>query len=181
VTTVRRGTPQDFEVVRDLYQSVVAEGRWLGAESPVRWTADREAAWRRVAGDDSLGAWFLSDDGPRLVGFLSVRRTEDHAEFAMAVAEGSRGLGIGGSLLDAAIAWCRSAGVVKLSCEVWPHNEAAIALYLSRGLSIEGRLVRHWRRRNGELWDSVVMALVLDTQSPGSALPDAPSLSRDLS
>jgi RimJ/RimL family protein N-acetyltransferase len=44
---------------------------------------------------------------------------------------------------------------------VWPHNDRAIALYEKLGFVEEGRLRRHYRRRNGELWDAVVMGLVL--------------------
>jgi hypothetical protein len=43
----------------------------------------------------------------------------------------------------------------------------------SRGFVIEGRLVRHYRRRQTrELWDSVIMSLVLDHTSPGSPYGD---------
>jgi hypothetical protein len=36
----------------------------------------------------------------------------------------------------------------------------------------EGRLRRHYPRRNGELWDAIVMGLVLDEERPGSSLPE---------
>jgi RimJ/RimL family protein N-acetyltransferase len=44
---------------------------------------------------------------------------------------------------------------------VWPHNDRAIALYARRGFVEEGRLVRHYRRRSGELWDAIIMGLPL--------------------
>jgi ribosomal protein S18 acetylase RimI-like enzyme len=59
-----------------------------------------------------------------------------------------------------------------VALQVWPHNERAIALYRKFGFQVEGRLVRHYRRRNGELWDAIPMALVLDTTSPGSPFAD---------
>ena len=49
----------------------------------------------------------------------------------------------------------------KIALQVWPHNEAAIALYERYGFEREGYLKRHWRRRSGELWDAVVMGLLL--------------------
>lgn len=73
------------------------------------------------------------------------------------------------------------AGHVSAACtrwtflQVWPHNAAAIALYRSRGFTVEGRLGHH-RRANGQLWDAVTMGLVLDTHSPGSPYPDAENL-----
>ena len=59
---------------------------------------------------------------------------------------------------------------------MWPHNDAAIALYRSRGFTVEGRLRRQYRRADGELWDAITMGLVLDTQSPGSPYRDAENL-----
>jgi RimJ/RimL family protein N-acetyltransferase len=47
--------------------------------------------------------------------------------------------------------------VHKIALQVWPHNEAALALYRSSGFEQEGYLRQHYRRKNGELWDAVVM------------------------
>jgi putative acetyltransferase len=55
-----------------------------------------------------------------------------------------------------------------VTLELWPHNRAARRLYERAGFVEEGRRRRHYRRRSGELWDSVVMGLVLDETSPGS-------------
>jgi RimJ/RimL family protein N-acetyltransferase len=185
---LRRGSSADFDPVSALHAAVAAEGTWIGAEAPVEWTPERRQAWCRTADDEQHGAWFLAEDdaaeddaadsaggdAARLVGYLAVTRSgREHAEFGMMVAAGHRGRGIGGGLLDAAVAWCRDAAVSKLSCQVWPHNGGALALYRSRGFLVEGRLRRHWRRRNGQLWDAVVMGLVLDQHSPGSGLADA--------
>ena len=47
------------------------------------------------------------------------------------------------------------------SLEVFPHNEAGIALYRKFGFVEEGRRVKHYRRAGGELWDAIVMGLPL--------------------
>jgi RimJ/RimL family protein N-acetyltransferase len=174
-SAVRRGGSADVDAVAALYAAVAAEGRWIGAEAPVEWTPERRREWCQVVDDEARGAWFLAEDGGgRLVGYLTVFRSgAEHAEFAMAVDAEHRGAGVGGALLDAAVAWCRDLPLSKLSCQVWPHNGAALGLYRSRGFVVEGRLRRHWRRRNGQLWDAVLMGLVLDEQAPGSGLPDA--------
>jgi RimJ/RimL family protein N-acetyltransferase len=173
--SVRRGSSADFGAVSTLYSAVAAEGVWIGAESPVEWTSGRRQAWCRTADEEDRGAWFLGeDDAAQLVGYLAVSRSgAEHAEFSMAVAAAHRGCGMGGGLLDAAIAWCRTAPVSKVNCQVWPHNGGALGLYCSRGFLIEGRLRRHWRRRNGQLWDAVMMGLVLDEHSPGAGLADS--------
>ncbi|HZD38988.1 MAG TPA: GNAT family N-acetyltransferase, partial [Actinomycetes bacterium] len=77
------------------------------------------------------------------------------------VAEGWRGRGVGSALLRAAIERARQAGAHKVALQVWPHNAAAIALYEKLGFQREGLLRRHYRRRNGELWDAVIMGLQL--------------------
>ena len=44
----------------------------------------------------------------------------------------------------------------------------ALALYRKFGFVEEARLRRHYRQRNGQLWDGVGMGLILDWESPGS-------------
>ena len=173
--SVRRGSSADFDSVSALYSAVAAERMWIGGEAPVEWTSQHKEAWCRTADNEDQGAWFLAEnDDAQLVGYLSVRRSgAEHADFGMAVAAAHRGQGIGGGLLDAAVVWCRATQISKINCQVWPHNTGSLALYRSRGFLIEGRLRRHWRRRNGQLWDAIAMGLVLDEHSPGSGLADA--------
>ena len=79
----------------------------------------------------------------------------------MAVAREWRGRGVGSALLAAVIEWARERGLHKLSLGVFAHNAAAIALYRKFGFVEEGRRIKHYRRANGELWDSVEMGLLL--------------------
>lgn len=60
-----------------------------------------------------------------------------------------------------AIDWARSRGLHKLTLGVFPHNEAATALYRKFEFAEEGRRARDIRRANGELWDVVEMGLLL--------------------
>jgi RimJ/RimL family protein N-acetyltransferase len=72
--------------------------------------------------------------------------------------------------MAAAVTWAEEAGAHKVTLQVWPHNEAARALYRKVGFVEEGLLRRHYRRRNGELWDAITMGLVLDNTSPGATV-----------
>lgn len=110
------------------------------------------------------------------VGSLSVRVHHNVGSMGMMVARQHRRQGIGGRLLDESLRWARERALHKVDLQVWPHNAAAIALYRSRGFTAEGRLRRHYRRANGQLWDAITMGLVLDTRSPGSSYPDAKNL-----
>lgn len=74
--------------------------------------------------------------------------------------------------MDAAVGWARESGLHKLVLQVWPHNERARALYRKFGFVEEGYLRRHYRRRNGQLWDAVMMGLVLDESSLGPTFHD---------
>jgi RimJ/RimL family protein N-acetyltransferase len=94
-------------------------------------------------------------------------------DLGMQVADGYRGRGIGTILLGAVTQWARENDAHKVTLQVWPHNDAARHLYERFGFREEGRLRRHYRRRNGELWDAIIMGLVLDETSPGSRFAEA--------
>jgi RimJ/RimL family protein N-acetyltransferase len=82
-------------------------------------------------------------------------------EIGMQVARDWRRRGAGSALVAAAIEWAREQGLHKLSLEVWPHNAAALALYRNFGFEEEGRKVKQYRRASGDLWDVIVMGLLL--------------------
>ena len=83
------------------------------------------------------------------------------AYLAMLVDRDWRRRGVGTALVEAAIAAARDHGCHKLSLQVWPHNEAARALYRTFGFQEEGLLRGHYPRRDGELWDALVLGLLL--------------------
>jgi RimJ/RimL family protein N-acetyltransferase len=114
-----------------------------------------------VRGETSLT--LLAEVGNEVVGELvAVRRRYGTASVGMSVAQAWRGKGVGSALMQACIDWARGAGVHKLELQVFPHNDAALALYRKFGFEREGYLHRHYRRQNGELWDALVMGLVLE-------------------
>jgi RimJ/RimL family protein N-acetyltransferase len=155
---VRQATLEDFDDWFALFTSVAAEGRWIAAEAPLDRVARREAFERDLAAADA--ASLLAEVGGQAVGVLGVRVRIGIAGLGMLVAEPWRGRGVGTALMGAALAWAADQGAHKVFLEVWPHNSAAIALYRRMGFVEEGRLRRHYRRRNGELWDSLQMGLL---------------------
>lgn len=171
--TVRPMTTDDVDEVLAVFGAVVDENLWLGTEPGFDRSARRE---RMLAGVDDAARRAFVAVGPdgRVVGNASLAAAGyGVADIGMVVAEGWRGRGVGGLLLDALVAAAPGAGAHKVALEVWPHNGRAIALYRSRGFEVEGRLRRHYRRADGQLWDAVVMGLVLDTASAGSPHADA--------
>jgi RimJ/RimL family protein N-acetyltransferase len=79
----------------------------------------------------------------------------------MLVAREWRGRGVGSALVAAAIDWGHEHELHKLTLSVFPHNEAAIALYRKFGFEEEGYRRKQMRRSSGELWDLIEMGLFL--------------------
>lgn len=159
--TVRRAIDADLDVLMDLRRAVAAEGRWIGAELPLDEAGDRAGIQRGIDGGD--GAVFVAECDGHVVGNLGVHLPRYRvADIGMLVASDWRGRGVGSALLTAGIAWARGNGAHKVALQHWPDNEAARRLYERFGFVQEGYLRRHYPRRNGEIWDAVVMGLVLD-------------------
>jgi putative acetyltransferase len=168
---VRPLNVDDLDQLLDLFIAVVDEGRWLGTEAPVDREAQRERFAQALDQPDSTAS-LVAVDGDDIVGHVGVHLERyGVAGLGMMVADGWRGRGVGGVLVDEAIDRARAMGAHKLALQVWPHNDVARRLYLNHGFAEEGVLRRHYRRRNGELWDAVIMGLVLDDTSPGASLP----------
>ena len=153
---VRDGRVEDVRALVELYAAVADERDGIATEPPVdldtRTSEFTDAIDRTIvalAGNEFVGLLHL---GPGRHGF---------AEVGMLVAREWRGRGVGSALLAAAIERARADGLHKLSLEVFPHNDAGLALYRKFGFVEEGRRVKQYRRASGELWDSVVMGLLL--------------------
>jgi RimJ/RimL family protein N-acetyltransferase len=169
---VRSAVPTDVAGIVGLHARVAAEGRWIGTEVPV--DCERFARLFAEAIESEDSTLFVAVNEDSVVGNLGVHpSTPGVLGVGMSIDLAYRGQGIGTALLRAAVEWAYSQdGVHKLELEVWPHNAAGLALYAKVGFAIEGRRRRQYRRRNGELWDAIVMGLVLDDTSPGSPYPD---------
>jgi len=140
----------------ELFAAVAAERSGIATEPPVD-VEERAALFARTAAGSVVAL-----AGGQLVGFIHVEASRHgFGEFGMLVDRDWRGRGVGSALVQAAIGWARDQGLHKLCLEVFAHNAAAIALYRKSGFVEEGRRIRHYRRANGELWDSIVMGLAL--------------------
>jgi RimJ/RimL family protein N-acetyltransferase len=151
---IRATTDEDCLALARIFATVAEERDGIATEPPVD-VEDRAAVWR-LDGD------MLAEVEGKPIGSIHVERSRHgFGEIGMAVLKEWRGRGVGSALLAAAIEWARAEGLHKLSLEVFPHNEAAIGLYRKFGFVEEGRLVKQYRRQNGELWDVIQMGLRL--------------------
>jgi RimJ/RimL family protein N-acetyltransferase len=167
---IRPAEPGDAAALIALADAVGAEpGEWLLTDRAWRTPAE-ERRYLRILRRDANGAVFVAEDDGRIVGRLAVARdphpSSAHvADFGLMVSAAHRGRGIGRALLAAADGWARSAGVMKLELHVFPHNEAAIALYEKAGFEREGYRRAHYRRPDGRLVDAILMAKLLGSPS----------------
>ena len=156
---VRDVAEDDFPALFAILEEVAAERIWIGTELPL----DRDGRYQRWRGltGDPLALMLAAEVDSEVVGWLSLV-PRGAAWLGMTIAAPWRDRGIGKALLERAIAWAKDVGHYKISLEVWPHNTGARALYNTFGFDEEGYLRKQWRRANGELWDSVIMGLVLE-------------------
>jgi RimJ/RimL family protein N-acetyltransferase len=143
----------------ELFAAVAAERAGIASEPPV--DIDERAAIFE-AGMAGPAGTFVAVAGDQVVGLIRIKPSQHgFGDLAMLVDRDWRGRGVGSALVGAAIHWARGQGLHKLSLEVFARNEAAIALYRKSGFAEEGRLTRQYRRASGELWDAIVMGLLL--------------------
>lgn len=153
---VRAGRVDEAHTLVELYAAVAEERDGIASEPPI--DLDARTTQFAAAMDNTI----VADADGELVGLLHLEpNRHGFAELGMLVAREWRGRGVGSALLAAAIERARADGYHKLSLEVFPHNEAGVALYRKFGFVEEGRRVRQYRRSSGELWDSIVMGLPL--------------------
>jgi RimJ/RimL family protein N-acetyltransferase len=165
---VRPIAPEDTEELGRALKIVVDEKRWLAIQPPV---TDAEMAERiRTAMAEERTHFALEDDDGALVGLIELRptRTAGVWSIGMWILPGHRGKGGGRMLVEAAIEG-RPPGVHKIELEVWPNNEAAIALYERAGFEREGLRRDHYRRRDGRLHSSLIMARLFPDATPPSS------------
>ena len=165
----RPATPDDAHAFAEVIAAVAAEERWIATEPPVD-VAARAARMRESLDGGRDRFWVLEDDDGRVVGNLGLHPTPARGvvSLGMAILPHARGRGGGSALLRAALAWLQESDNHKVELEVWPDNERAIALYERYGFEVEGLRRDHYRRRDGSLRSSLIMARAVRQSRPGS-------------
>jgi RimJ/RimL family protein N-acetyltransferase len=159
---IRRARPKDAGPLVALAADVASEPEgWLISDGGWR-TAVDERRYLRALRRYNDAAVFVAEAEDGIVGRLSLGRdphpaSRHVADLGLMVASTHRRRGIGRALLDQSVAWARDVGVRKLELHVFPHNDAAIALYESYGFRREGYRKAHYRRGSGYV-DAILMA-----------------------
>ena len=150
---------------------VVEEGRWL-ATAPGTPVEDLEQRFRAAVVWEGNLLLVLEDDDagpagpPPIVGSIGLHPgpVAGVLSLGMWILPAWRGRGGGRQLMTTALAQIPE-GAHKIELEVFPDNEAAIALYRAFGFEEEGLRRDHYRRA-GELRSALIMARLLPR--PGS-------------
>lgn len=146
--------------------TVAAEGS-IGAEPPVDIDA-RARQFREMLENPGAGGLWVLDDQGRVVGLAGAHDSGPVGVLSvgMALLTQARGQGAGRALLDTLLDHARACGAHKVDLEVWPDNARAIAMYTRAGFQVEGVRRAHYRRRDGSLRSTLLMAHLLD-EEPG--------------
>lgn len=162
---IRRATVDDTAAIAQVMALVAEEGS-IGTEPPV----DHETLQHRLRetiereGPDAI--WVLTSEADdHVLGQTSLRSS--HAPgvllLSMALLPEARGQGAGRTLVTTALEHARSQSAHKVELEVWIDNSRAIALYAATGFEVEGLRRDHYRRRDGSLRSTLLMAHRTDT------------------
>ena len=152
---IRKLEERDLSALLLLFRSVADELRWLGTEPGF----DEErylTGWRKsIAGE--WGVNFVALVDGMLAGSLGVHERDDRWQIGMLVDATYRNRGVGMALLETAFAWARERLITELYLYVFPHNEAARALYAKTGFVEIERFPDDVTRKTGEVWDTILM------------------------
>ena len=149
--TIERGDAGDVDSLRELWLQLHHHHQEIGPQSGT--FTDDESSWdlrsagyrEWLSGDGSFA--LLARDGGELVGYAMVRVSPGPASerdawvipetvaelMTLVVADGRRGEGIGGRLLDEMDAELERLGIDEVFVGLIPGNEGAQRLYESRG------------------------------------------------
>jgi GNAT superfamily N-acetyltransferase len=127
---VREITADDWELMRDVRLSALAEAPHAFGSTYAREAAFTEELWRGRVNERSVNYLAQVAPGQEPAGLAGVH-VEDGAAglVSMWVRPGCRGLGVGEALIEAAAAWTRARGFGTIFLWVTEPNAAARRLY----------------------------------------------------
>ena len=151
-------TKDDWPRVEAIYREGIATGNATFEAEPPSWeefNTERVANPRLVAVDDGV-----------VVGWAAAGRVSSRCvyegviEHSVYVSEGTRGAGVGATLLDAFLRGSEAAGIWTVQSGVFPENEPSLALHRKLGFRDVGTRERVGKMSYGPYsgrWRDVVM------------------------
>jgi carbonic anhydrase len=164
---IRVAKPEDRAYWVKLYESIASEREWIGGEPP--FSEGRVAAEfdrrRTLPGGTLLVAQHIF--GPAAVAWIDLSPLPEVFEtsslyLGMGIDIQHRGVGLGRSLILAALDYARSVGTHTLVLDVFEHNDRAIRLYQSMDFTEDPTERESIIRKDGRTFTSVRMHRIVD-------------------
>lgn len=158
MTTFRAPAPEDEAAITAIDNEGLATGHATFRDTP----HDRSSFQASFGGARGIA---LVADGGAITGWAGVSPTSPRpvyrgiGEVSIYVAAGAHGKGVGRALLEAIIARSELAGYWTLIAQIFPENEASLALHQRCGFRVIGRRERLGRMTYGPLkgcWRDVI-------------------------
>ncbi len=156
---IRQATRNDLDGIVNVFESVMAEEIYLLGEH--FYAIDYINT--KISGENDL--ILIAEDNGKIIGVLTLIRepflkNRHVAVLGIAIIDGYRHEGIGSAMMDESIRWAESAGIEKITLEVFSTNINAIEMYKKFGFEIEGIRKRQFKIQ-GQYVDDVLMAKFL--------------------
>lgn len=153
----RRAEREDLVAMGEGMKLVVDEGGLLATQPPVEAV---ELSKRFGEALESGDVVMVLEAGGEVVGALGMHPSaaDGVLSLGMWILQEHRGRGGGRMLMEAALEAAAAIGVRKIELEVYPGNGRAIGLYAAMGFEVEGVRRDHYRRKDGTLQSSILMA-----------------------
>jgi ribosomal-protein-alanine N-acetyltransferase len=154
---IRYARPSDVEQILDLFEEVADERLWIGPQPGFDRKVKGESFLEAIARPDETPFW-VACDGDAIAGSLSIfEHVHAGLTIGVLIRASYRRRGIGRALVERSFDWAREHGVATLNLHVFPHNEAARALYAATGFREVERYERDVVRETGDVWDTILM------------------------
>lgn len=141
----------------------VAEIHGTSFDDP--WTATMIR--RILAMPGAFGLIAAHGGADEIIGFALARIAADECELlSLGVAAEHRGRGVGGMLLQAAMAWARARDAGQFFLEVAEDNAVALRLYTAHGLRQVGRRPDYYELKGGGFAAALTMRRPLEDMAP---------------
>lgn len=162
--TLRCAQKSDAAALSELRVVIDGETENMDRESGEDYLSEKDCE-EVIIGDllDERGIFLVAQVHERIVGFArckgkSLSRFKHQAEFGICILKEFWGCGIGKQLLSEIITWSEEVGIEKVTLTVVETNTKAIQLYQQYGFIQEGLLVRDRLHKDGEYYNTVIMA-----------------------
>lgn len=162
ILELRLAQEGDMEEAAETFREVASEKIFLETEVVPPETKDRWAEGWKENGRDAL--FIIGTVEGRIIGGLVLTKysrsgkSQHVRTLGMWLLKEYRGKSAGSSMIDYAIEWCRSHGILKIHLGVFSSNVDALKLYFRKGFTVEGSLKNN-ALIQGEYVDEIVMGV----------------------